>query len=589
MSVLDRLTSVRADVPMAPLMRFARLPLVCLLAGSAPCFAVQLGPPPAYTIPPTLQIPPGTKIPSDAQLVASGARIGRIEIDVINVFDLSNPNVNNWLYRVADRLHIPTRKAAIQALLLFHSGERYNPELIRETSRYIRQNVGFLREPLIRPYRYHDGVVDMQVIVHDVWTLEPGIDFSRSGGVNAWGFDFKDGNFLGTGKSFEVGHSQTVDRRSNYLNWTDPNALGTHWVDSIQYQQNSDGTVWGVGAAYPFYSLETPHDAGFDVGNNHSVVDRYRLGNIYDYYDNVWRTGDMYFGDSLLINDRWTDRLLLGWRVDDSVFSRAPGRPLLAQLPQDRNLSYPLVRFQWTRNNYQTILNLNQIGLTEDLHMGLDAQVGAGFTTPFFGGDRDALLVDTELADAYQIGGQGRQLLFWNARASSRLEAGVMHDAIFTGSTQYYLVTSDHTRFFTSLTGDIGHRLDADHYFDLGGDDGLRGYPLRYQNGNQLALWTVEERLYTNWYPFSLFNVGGAAFFDMGRTWGVPVVFQTPPNQASTTMPELGLLKDVGFGLRLGNARSSFGDVVHIDLAFPLNRAYGISRTQFLVTTETSY
>jgi hypothetical protein len=53
--------------------------------------------------------------------------------------------------------------------------------------------------------------------------------------------------------------------------------------------------------------------------------------------------------------------------------------------------------------------------------------------------------------------------------------------------------------------------------------------------------------------------------------------------------PDLGLLKDVGFGLRLGNARSSFGDVVHIDLAFPLDRAYGISGMQFLVTTQASY
>lgn len=559
-------------------MRIAALLLLCQLAAS-PSLAVQLGPPPAYTIPPQLQIPPGTHIPSDARLVASRARIGRVEIHVINVFDLSNPNVNNWLYRLADHLHIPTRKSAVQALLLFHSGELYSPQLIEETARYIRQNVAFLREPLIRPYRYHDGVVDIQVIVHDVWSLEPGISYSRSGGVNAWGFDFKDPNILGTGKSFEVGHTETVYRRSDYLNWIDPNVVGTHWTDTLQYQKNSDGTVWQAALADPFYSLETPRDAGFDAGNDHSVVQRYRLGSIYDYYDNDWRTGDLYFGDSLLINDRWTDRLLLGWRVDDSAFYAAPGRSLLAPLPPERDLSYPFARLQWTRNDYRTITNLNEIALTEDLHMGLDAQVGAGYSTALFGGDRDSLILDTELADAYQIGSQGRQLLFWSGQASGRYEDGAMHDAIIKGSTQYYLVTSDRTRFYTSLTADIGHNLDGDHYFDLGGDDGLRGYPLQFQNGNQMALWTVEERLYTNWYPFSLFNVGAAAFFDAGRTWGNPLV----------ATPDLGLLKDVGFGLRLGNARSSFGDVIHVDLAFPLDRAYGISSMQFLVTTESSY
>src|SRR6185312_16040120 len=135
------------------------------------------------------------------------------------------------------------------------------------------------------------------------------------------------------------------------------------------------------------------------------------------------------------------------------------------------------------------------------------------------------------------------------------------------------------TRFFTSLSANVGHNLDGDHYFDLGGDDGLRGYPLRYQNGNQLALLTVEERLYTNWYPFRLFNVGAAAFFDMGRTWGNSLV----------PTPQLGLLKDLGVGLRLGNARSSFGSVIHVDLAMPLDRGYGISRMQFLITTQQSY
>jgi hypothetical protein len=65
----------------------------------------------------------------------------------------------------------------------------------------------------------------------------------------------------------------------------------------------------------------------------------------------------------------------------------------------------------------------------------------------------------------------------------------------------------------------------------------------------------------------------------MGRTWGTTLV----------PTPQLGYLKDAGFGLRLGNARSAFGSVIHIDLAFPLDRAYNITAMQFLVTTEASY
>ena len=58
--------------------------------------------------------------------------------------------------------------------------------------------------------------------------------------------------------------------------------------------------------------------------------------------------------------------------------------------------------------------------------------------------------------------------------------------------------------------------------------------------------------------------------------------FQPPPLAA----PSLGLLKDAGFGLRFGNARSGLGNVVHVDLAFPFSGDSSIKKVQFLVQTE---
>jgi len=52
---------------------------------------------------------------------------------------------------------------------------------------------------------------------------------------------------------------------------------------------------------------------------------------------------------------------------------------------------------------------------------------------------------------------------------------------------------------------------------------------------------------------------------------------------------ELEQLRDVGVGLRLGSGRSSFGRVIHVDLATPLNADKSISKLQFLVTTEQSF
>lgn len=522
---------------------------------------------------------PNPPLPSDAQMEAAHARIGKIEVRTVQIFDLTDPADNNWLFRTADRLHKRTRDSVILAQLLFRSGDPYSRRILEETARNIRLNSSFLREPVIQPIRYHDGLVDIEVITHDVWTFEPGVNFSRSGGTNSTSVDVADANFLGFGKYIEIGHGENVDRSSNFLRWQDPNVWGTRWTDAAVYSNNSDGTVWALGGGLPFYSLESRHAAGIDFADVHRIVTRYRLGEAYDGYDVNNHAGDLFVGRALIITDKWTERLLLGWRVDDATFGAPPGQTPLAPIPSDRNLSYPFARMQWVENHFDTMHNLDLIARTEDVHFGLDASVGVGWAAPVFGSDRHSVLADTEINYGWRF--SDTEEMFVTGRVASRFEDGGLRDAMLTWGAAYYLATSEMTRMLVRFTGDSGHNLDGDHTVQLGGDTGLRGYPLRYQSGNQRALFTIEERLYTNWYLFRLFNVGAAAFYDMGRTWGTTLV----------PTPQLGLLKDAGVGLRLGNARSSFGSVIHVDLAVPFDRAAGvdINSVQFLVSTEQSF
>ena len=53
--------------------------------------------------------------------------------------------------------------------------------------------------------------------------------------------------------------------------------------------------------------------------------------------------------------------------------------------------------------------------------------------------------------------------------------------------------------------------------------------------------------------------------------------------------PSQGLLRDVGFGLRLGNSRSALGNVLHIDVAYPLDGDPSVRKVQFLVETKKSF
>jgi len=58
---------------------------------------------------------------------------------------------------------------------------------------------------------------------------------------------------------------------------------------------------------------------------------------------------------------------------------------------------------------------------------------------------------------------------------------------------------------------------------------------------------------------------------------------------APLAAPNYSWLKDAGFGLRFGNARSGLGNVVHVDLAFPLNTGFNIKTVQLLIVTEQSF
>jgi hemolysin activation/secretion protein len=162
---------------------------------------------------------------------------------------------------------------------------------------------------------------------------------------------------------------------------------------------------------------------------------------------------------------------------------------------------------------------------------------------------------------------------------SSRIEEGHPRNLIADAAAKYYWRWHQDWLLYAALSGTTTHMLDPDMQLLLGGDNGLRGYPLRFESGTSRALFTVEQRFFTDWYPFRLVRVGGALFADVGRTWGTGVIGNSDP----------GLLKDVGFGLRLGNRRSGLGNVLHIDFAFPLSNVAGIQKFQFLVQTMQSF
>ncbi len=515
-------------------------------------------------------------IPSGAELEAAGAVIGEIRIEVGDIFDPSIPSEDKWLYRTANKLHINTRKPVIEHQLLFETGEPYVQRKIDETERILRAN-DYLYDAWIRPVAYDGNKVVLQVRTRDTWTLNPGINFSRQGGANTSSIELEEKNLLGSGQQLSFSWANDVDRESLTFGYFDPHFHSTWTRLGVVYSDADDGSTKALRLDLPFYALDTRRARGTYLFDSIRSDPRYAYGEEVGKFEHDEQFAEVYGGWSAGLQEGWVRRWTAGVTYHRSRFAALVDEDLGGPLPEDRELVYPWVGFDLVQDQYQERTNQDQIQRTEDVLLGLRAGGRIGYASSSLGSDRDALLFSAYAQNGWDF--DARSSLFMTGAASGRVETDGLRNAVLAAEVRYYRTTSERTKFFATINGTTSENLDAERQILLGGEEGLRGYPLRYQAGTSKALLTLEERYYTGWYPFRLFHVAGAAFFDMGRTWGTDVTGATSD----------GLLKNFGVGVRLGSSRSAFGNVIHIDLAFPLDGGNDVDSVQFVVETKARF
>jgi outer membrane protein assembly factor BamA len=503
--------------------------------------------------------------------------IGKITIENQNVFDLDNPLEDRWLFRVANAIHIPTRPKVIRRQLLFTEGDRYSIRDIEESARILRSNQ-YIGDAVIEPVRYKDGVVDLNVKTRDIWTLNAGISFGRHGGTNSGGIDLEEENLLGTGTSVVLKYKSTIDRDTKALSIANQHIGGSLYEAAISYADNSDGYERYLRFGQPFFSLESRDSIGGSLLSAKRTDSIYDRGKIVTEFDHKLENYQMNIGWSTGLRDGWTRRLITGIVYDDHQFTAVPDDPMSEAIsPQDRKYLFPYLGFEIIEDNYEVESNFNQIHETEDLYLGTRFSVRLGYSNEAVGSSDSGFHFNADSSNGFHIHKTGTILTGW--RLGGRLLSGNSEDVRFSAYSNYHWRQSSHWLFYAGLKGTIGKNFDPDNQLLLGGDNGLRGYPIRYQGGEAKALLTIEQRVFTDWYPFRVFRIGGAVFFDAGRTWG---------NSLAGTK-NLGLLRDVGIGLRIGNSRSSIGRMIHLDLAFPLDGESNIKGMQFVVETRIGF
>lgn len=515
-------------------------------------------------------------LPGFAELEAAGAIIGEIRIVTGDVFDTDDPREDNALFRAANRLHVETRPWVIRRALLFRSGEPVRVHAIEETERLLR-GARYLYEVRIRPLAYRDGVVDLEVVTRDTWTLYPTITLSRTGGVTRTEFGVSELNLLGTGSELAIGAFRDVDRRGKALDFANDHALGPWTSLRLSVADNSDGSKLSLALVRPFFELDARRSAGLHAIDDDRVDPVYNAGHRVAEYRHRERMIEVFGGWSPGLVDGWVRRYTLGLRLHDDRFAPEPGRPVPLHLLPDERLIGPYLRFDLIEDRFERTENRQQIGRPEYFALGVNASVQLGWAAQRLGSTDDALLYRAALARGFELDAQQRLLAA--ARIDGQVRGGRIRRQQIGAEFEYFMPHHRRRLFYASLAAEFLTDPEPGDFLYLGGDNGLRGYPLRYQAGTRRVLLTLEERLYTGAFPWRLFRIGAAAFVDVGRAWG-----GTNPNLINP-----GWLVNVGLGLRLFSVRTAFGNVAHLDVALPLQPAGDVEGVQVLLRARRTF
>ncbi len=505
-------------------------------------------------------------------LEARKAAIGKIVVEIGDVFDLNKPRENNWLGRTANHLHITTRENVVRRVLLFAEGDRVRERRIYETERLLRA-LPFVKEVHIDPVVDADGIVVAHVRVRDAWTTQLSAGFSSVGGQKSENLSIDEKNFLGMGKSVAWDYSKDHERSTWGLAYGDPQLFGSRWTLQVHDQYTSDGYVRSLQLQRPFYALDTPWSTGVAMSQSHSSLFLYDRG-VQIYQAPFIQNEVRLFGAKAIHESEgrvWRAGLLLK-RQDTSyglITQNLPNVSVPVPILTDRRLRGPALTLSTQDDAFESFVDLQGMDTAEDYNLAWNGDMELGRYSRAFGSLMAAPFFRIQLAKGWSSSSEDLTLFTtsWDGRKPA---SGLENSHLSFSLTNYHKLTP-----YQILAGfvsvDIARKPDPETWYYLGGDQGLRGFPNQLHPGD--ARWgaSFNYRLLTDQRWWGVVRLGYSAFVDVGS------VRRLDGEGWSRTY------SDVGVGLRLGNLKSSLGRVILLSVAVPLNREPYQNRRQFTI------
>lgn len=518
--------------------------------------------------------------------------------------DLAGESRFRWAYGLANSLHVRTREGFIRSELLFAEGDCYDPLLLRESERLLR-DYRFIARVTVVGTRGADGRWTVAVETQDEWTTRPALGIAP--GNEPWlrAATLTEESLFGRGILVSARFRDRGGDHEYGARVALPRTLGTRTDTRLGWGRTGYGDFLDEEISYPFLgqvgrfaARQAFHrmDAAFlySVGAGRDLereelvhvllpiaAERFEL-------TLAGRIGSP--GNLTVLGMGFSNETLHfssfpgGMEVERAgVFGRHPATdPRVADAVRHQTLhsAGTHVNFLVGQRNirFERFRGLDALRGVQDVPLGSSfsltigrsvAALSAGTDQP---DDMSARLgmelsstVGPQVLVLTTVGVEARQI----TSGVATVTADGWSDVLAEGAALLYWqprALPSHT-FLARAVGSGGWSVTQPFQLTLGGPAGVRGYhPDDFPGGRQVVL-TAEDRLYLGW-PFPrLLDLGATVMADLGRMWAGDAPFGV----------NSGWQASVGGGLRVSFPAGS-GGVARADVMWPVTGGGGLGR-----------
>jgi hypothetical protein len=502
----------------------------------------------------------------------AGKRVGRIHVVNLDVFGPDEA----WL-RWANFFHITTQEFVIAREVLLEPGEPWDEDRIEETRRRLADPL-FTTLVVLAPVRSTEpDLVDLLVVTRDMWSLRMNTKFEfQAQKLSELSMSLSENNLFGLRKQVAFVFDMDLGSYALGPQYVDKNLGGSRLTllgkwGAIFSRETGDfeGTRSFTSFAYPLWSLDREWGASI-VESHFDGVSRLFCGaEVFD-YRNLGRrdpvTGERVPCNAPLPDDepaipaayrlrtfsletsvvrqlgRAVKHRITGGHDLDVVRPRLlddfPGDPAVGEafaadlFPRSERRSALFLRYTMFLRRFAVYRNIDSYDLAEDVRLGPEIESKVAVGRELIGSDVDFATGSLGAGWTFDLAGDGFARV--SAGASVRRAGGAYSDRVVSGTVASVSPALYGVRLIAR--GNVSARIrdTNNQFFFVGGNTGLRGYPIGFFRGDRQVVGNLELRTGPERLLFT--RVGGVVFWDVGH--------------AADRFEEITLHHDVGIGLR---------------------------------------